>query len=170
MGVSMRRPRVRRRSFIELHQITLGDYIILASAAVATISLFLPWLVNNAPGAHNEWAFTYSELAAVIIIVFFLATLFLVIYPSLSPDLGLPALPISTPLIFLAMGGLMLLLFTYELGKYDCIECQGLVSRGLGVWIGLIASIIFIVGSVIKWGSRPSARRSGSAAHGGSQW
>lgn len=170
MGVGMRRTRTRRRSFIELHRITIGDYVILASAVVATISLFLPWLVNNAPGAHDEWAFTYSELAAVIVIVFFLATLFLVIYPSLSPELRLPALPVSTPLIFLTMGGLMLLLFTYELGKYDCIECQGLVSRGLGVWIGLIAAFLFIIGAVIKWGSRPSARRTGSSAQGGTRW
>ncbi len=159
MGASMRRSRTRRGSFLELHRITIGDYVILASAIFATISLFLPWLVNNAPGTKNEWAFTYSPWAAVIIIVLFLTALFLVIYPALSPDLRFPALPVSTPLIFLLMGGLMLLLFAYELGKYDCIECQGLVSRGIGVWIGLIASFIFIVGAVVKWGSRVSTRR-----------
>lgn len=159
MGVSMRRTRARRRSFLDLSQIQIGDYIILISAALAVVSLFLPWLVTNTPGSHNEWAFTYSDIAAVIVIVFFLATLFLVVYPALSPDLNLPLLPISTPLLFFLMGGIMLVISVFELGKYDCIECQGLVSRGFGVYVLIIASILYLIGAVIKWGSRPSARR-----------
>jgi hypothetical protein len=97
-------------------------------------------------------------VAAVIVIVFFLATIFLVIYPALSPDLGLPPLPFSTPVVFLTMGAILLLMFTYELGKYACIQCAGL-NRGIGIWVALISSILYIVGAVIKWGSRPSGIR-----------
>lgn len=153
----MHRVRTRRRGIIDLHRIAIGDYVILAAAILILVSLFLPWFV--VPGARSQWAFTYSELAAIVVIVFFLATLFLVIYPALSPDLQLPLLPFATPLVFFFLGSVLLLLFTYELGKYDCVLCQaGGASRGFGVWIGWIASFAFIFGAVIKWGSRPTQR------------
>lgn len=154
----MRRVRPQRRSFIDLRRIAIGDYIVLASALLITVSLFLPWFVTNAPGSHSQWAFTYSEIAAVVVIVFFLASIVLVIYPALSPDLRLPVLPFSTPVIFMTMGALLLLLSTYELGKYGCVDCVG-ASRGFGLWVAFIAAWAFIVGAVIKWGSRPAARR-----------
>jgi hypothetical protein len=150
----MRSGRTRRRSFIDLRRITIGDYVVLFAALFSAISLFLPWFVSSTTtGSHNQWAFTNSEIAAVVVIVFFLATLFLVIYPAVSGELRLPPLPFSTPLIFLTMGSLLLLLFTYELGRYSCIQCTG-ISRGIGIFVGFIASIVFIIGSVIKWGSR----------------
>lgn len=151
----MRSVRRRRRTFIDLRRITIGDWIVLASSTMTVASLFMTWFVSNVPGSHSQWAFTYSEVACVVVIVFFLATLFLVIYPALSPDLGLPPLPFSTPLIFLTMGSILLLLFFYELGKYACIQCQG-VSRGFGIYVGLFASAVYILGAVIRWGSRPA--------------
>ena len=149
----MRSVRPRRRGFLDMRRITIGDYIVLVSALLTVVSLFLPWFTS--PGTHDQWAFTYSEVAAVVVIVFFLATLFLVIYPALSGELNLPPLPFSTPLVFLTMGSVLLLLFMYELGKYDCIQCTG-ISRGIGVWVALIASLVFIIGAIIKWGSRPN--------------
>lgn len=154
----MRRVRPQRRGVIDLHHIAIGDYVVLFSALLATVSLFLPWFVNNTVGQHNQWAFTYSEVAAVVVIVFFLATLFLVIYPALSSDLRLPVLPFSTPVIFLTMGAILLLLFTYELGKYACIECLG-SSRGFGVWVAWLSAFAFIIGAIVKWGSKPGARQ-----------
>jgi hypothetical protein len=138
--------------------ITIGDYIVLFSALITAFSLFLPWFTSSTPGTQSQKAFAYSEVASVIVLVFFLTALFLVIYPAISPDAGLPPLPFSTPVVLLTMGAILVLIFTYELGKYDCIQCGG-ISRGYGVWVGLIASLIFIVGSVIKWGSRPSRMR-----------
>jgi hypothetical protein len=121
------------------------------------ISLFMPWFVTSLTGSHDQWAFTYSEVASVVVIVFFLVTFFLVIYPAISSDVGLPPLPFSTPLIFLTMGSILLLLFTYELGKYDCIECQGLgQARGFGVWVAFISAWVYLVGAIIRWGSRPT--------------
>lgn len=149
----MRNVRPRRRGFINLHSITIGEWIVLGAGLVTVIALFLPWFVI--PAGRGQWAFTYSDVATVVVIVFFLATLFLVIYPALSPDLRLPPLPFSTPLIFLAMGSILLLLFTYELGKYGCVLCQG-SSRGVGVWVGFFASWAYIIGAVVKWGSRPA--------------
>ena len=154
-GVGMRNVRSRRRSYIDLQRVTIGDYIVLVSALLIFISLFLPWFSTSLPQHGDTWAFAYSELAAVVVIIFFLATVFLIFYPALSPDLHLPPLPFATPVIFLTMGAIMLLLFTYEIGKYGCVQaCQG-VSRGLGLWVALIASIAFIIGAVIRWGSRP---------------
>lgn len=154
----MRNVRVRRRSgFIDLHRITIGDWIVLAAALVTVISLFMPWFVSNLPGGHNQWAFTYSEVASVVVIVFFLATLFLVIYPALSSELGLPPLFFTTPVIFLTLGLILLLLFTYEIGKYGCVLCQG-ISRGFGVWVAFIAALAYIIGAIIKWGSRQAPR------------
>jgi hypothetical protein len=153
----MRTVRRRRGGFIDIARITLGDWIVLIAGLLTVVSLFLPWFLSNVPGTHDQWAFTYSEVFSVVVLVFFLATLFLVIYPAISNEMGLPPLPFSTPVIFLTMGAILLLLFFYELGRYDCIECQG-VSRGLGVWVGLIASVVYIVGAVIRWGSRPTKR------------
>lgn len=153
----MRRVRPQRRSFVDLYRITIGDYIIAAAALLTLISLFLPWFTSSLTGAHSQWAFTYSEVVAVIVIVFFLATLVLIVYPALSADLNMRALPFATPLLFLMMGAILLLLFTYELGKYGCIQCAG-VSRGIGVWIAWIAAWAFLFGAIIKWGSRPDAR------------
>jgi hypothetical protein len=154
----MRSVRPRRRAILDLRRVTIGDYIVLFSALCTVISLFLPWFTSAAPGTRSQWAFTYSQIAAVVVIVFFLAALFLVFYPALSPDLGLPPLPFSTPLVFLLMGSILLLLFVYEVGKYDCIQCAG-IGRGIGVWVGLVASILFIAGSIIKWGSRTTRQR-----------
>lgn len=153
----MRSVRVRRRAFFDLRRITIGDWIVLVAALLTLASLFMTWFTTSVPRAHGEWAFTYSEVACVVVIVIFLATLFLVIYPGLSPDVGLPPLPFSTPLIFVTMGTILVLVFDYELGKYACISCQN-VSRGYGVWIGFIASCVYVLGAVIKWGSRPPKR------------
>lgn len=150
----MRSTRVRRRGFVDLRRITLGDWIILAAGIMTIASLFMTWFVTSVPNPHGEWAFTYSEVASVVVIVVFLATLFLILYPAFAEDAGFPPLPFATPLIFLGLGGLLLLVFTYELGKYDCVECQA-ISRGFGVWVAFIAAFVYIVGAIIKWGSRP---------------
>jgi hypothetical protein len=51
------------------------------------------------------------------------------------------------------MGTILLLMYFFEYGKYSCITCQG-VTHGFGIYVGLIASVVYIVGAVIKWGSR----------------
>ena len=155
----MRSVRVRRRQLVDFRRVTLGDMIVLVASLFTLISLFMPWLETSIPRAHNEWAFSYSQLASVIVIVFFLTSLFLVLYPGLSQDLGLPALPFSTPIVFFAMGLWLLLMFTFELGRYGCIQCQGVSSRGFGVWVGLISALVYLIGAVIAWGSRSSRRR-----------
>lgn len=143
---------------MDLRRITIGDYVVLVASLLTVVSLFMTWFVSNVPGTHDQWAFTYSEVAAVVVIVFFLATLFLIAYPVVAPQFALPPLPFSTPVIFLTMGAILLLLFMFEFGKYSCILCQG-VSRGFGIYMGLIASVAFIIGAIIRWGSRSTRTR-----------
>jgi hypothetical protein len=156
----MRAVRSRRRGFFDARRVTLGDYLVLASGLVTLVSLFLPWFVSNTPGGPgSQWAFTYSEAASVVVIVFFLATLFLVIYPGLASTNGLPPLPFTTPLVYLCMGIVLVLLFDFQLGKYSCVLCAGTgTSRGFGIWLGLIASLVYIVGAIVRWSSRSPAR------------
>lgn len=151
----MRNVRVRRRGFLDLRRLAIGDYIVLIASLFTVASLFMTWFITSVPRTHGEWAFTYSEVASVVVIVFFLATIFLVLYPAISGDIGLAPLPFATPVVFLTMGSILLLLFTYELGKYDCVLCQG-VSRGFGVWVAFVSAWVYIAGAVIKWGSRPA--------------
>lgn len=151
----MRRARPRRNRFIDLRRITLGDLIVLIAAIFSFACLFMPWYESSIPRTHGEWAFTYSPVAAAVVILFSLVTLFLVVYPAISPNFGLPPLPFSTPLIFLALGTVLFVIMVYQLGKYGCIQCQG-TSRGFGLYIGLIASFVYIVGAVVKWASRPA--------------
>lgn len=154
----MRNVRARRRGIIDLRRITIGDWIVAVAGLLALVSLLLPWFSSSVPRPHDEWAFTYSPVASTVVIVFFLVTLFLIIYPAISPDFGLPSLPFATPLIFFSMGAILLLMFTYQLGKYACIACQG-VSRGFGVWVALISAVVYLLGAVIKWGSRTVPRQ-----------
>jgi hypothetical protein len=153
----VRNVRGRRRPTFDLRRVTLGDWILLSASLFSVVSLFMPWFHTSVPRPHDEWAFTASEWAAVAVIVFFLATVLLVLYPVLAHEMGLPSLPFATPLLFFFMGSVLLLVFTYELGKYDCIECQG-ISRGFGTWVAWICAWAYMVGSVIKWGSRPARR------------
>ena len=55
------------------------------------------------------------------------------------------------------LGIVLLLMFFFQFGKYSCITCQG-VSHGFGIYLGLIAAFVYVAGSVIKWGSRPTKR------------
>lgn len=153
----MRRVPTRRRAFIDLRRITLGDYVVLASSFLTFISLFLPWWSTNIAGSHSQWAFTYSPWTSIIVIVLFMTVIFLIVYPALSSDIHRPPLPFATPVVFLGMGSLLLLMYTYELGKYACIDCAS--TRGWGIWLGWIASFVFILGAIVRWGSRPAARR-----------
>ncbi len=61
---------------------SIGDYIVLVASVLTLVSLFLPWFTSSVPRPHSEWAFTYSEVASVVVIVFFLATVFLVVVPG----------------------------------------------------------------------------------------
>ena len=153
----MRSSRPRRGGFIDLRRITIGDYMVLVAGLLTMVSLFLPWFITSIPRTHGEWAFTYSEAASVIVIVLFLATVFLVLYPAIAVEMRLPPLPFSTPIVYIALGAALLLIFVYELGKYACFQCQG-VSRGFGIWLALISSVIYLVGAVIRWGSRPARK------------
>jgi len=149
----MRATRNRRRGFVNLQQVTIGDWIVLFASLMSVISLFLTWYQAETPGARGQWAFTYSEWTSVLVIVIFLITLFLTLYPALSQDFGLPPLPFASPLIFMTLGSLLLLIFTYELGKYGCVDCAR-VTRGFGVWVGFISAFVYLVGAIVKWGSR----------------
>ena len=81
-------------------------------ALLTVISLFLPWFVSSVPRTHGEWAFTYSEAASVVVIVFFLATLFLVLYPAIAAELGLSATAVLDARSCTSrMGAVLLLLF-----------------------------------------------------------
>lgn len=154
----MRSVRAQRRSFFDLRRIPLGDWIVLFAGVFAVASLFMPWFMSSLPTQNGQWAFSYSEVASLVVIASFLVTLFMVIYPVLAGELGLRPLPFSVPLVYFGLGFLLLLLFVYELGKYACIQCQG-VSRGYGVWVGFFAAFIYLFGAVIRWGSQPQRRQ-----------
>jgi hydrogenase-4 membrane subunit HyfE len=147
----------RNRQVIDLGQIAIGDYVVLGAATLSLVSLFLPWFKTTIGPARTEWAFTYSQVASIVVLLVFLLTMFLVVYPAISPNAGLPPLPFSTPLPLLAMGFLLLLVTDYELGKYGCIQCQN-TSRGYGVWLSIVSAVVYIFGSIIKWGTRPVRR------------
>jgi len=153
----MRTARNRRRGFVNLHQVTVGDWIVLFASLMAVVSLFLTWYQAETPGAKGQWAFSFSPWTSIIVILFFLVTLFLTLYPAMHDEFGLPPLPFASPLIFMTIASLLLLIFAYELGKYGCVDCTR-VTRGFGVWVGFIAAFVYLVGAVIKWGSRLPAK------------
>jgi hypothetical protein len=41
----------------------------------------------------------------------------------------------------------------FELGRYSGVD-NPTVSPGLGIWLAVLASVVYVFGAVIKWGSR----------------
>ena len=75
--------------------------------------------------------------------------------PNETPETPQPAR--RKPTIIILSVIVLLLMFFFQFGKYSCITCQG-VSHGFGIYLGLIAAFVYVAGSVIKWGSRPTKR------------
>ncbi|HZT96692.1 MAG TPA: hypothetical protein VFB34_07625 [Chloroflexota bacterium] len=139
---------VRRRSF-DFSDLNAGDYVVLAATVVMFIALLGNWWVNGL--AVN--AAYHSQLYFVIELVLLLLTVVLVVYPLVHSELGLRPLPFATPPIMLAIGFLLLLTTTYELGRYTGVGVIG-IGAGFGLWMAFVAAWVYLLGAVIKWGGR----------------
>src|SRR5437867_1545256 len=106
-----------RRGSVVFGQLGTGDLIILFVSGVLFLAIMLNWWVSNM--SVNAWQF--SQLYFVIVLLVILATLAVDLYPLLETEMGFRPLPVATPPLFLGMGFLLLLMTTYELGRYDPI-------------------------------------------------
>jgi magnesium-transporting ATPase (P-type) len=141
--------RATRRHTIDLRQLALGDYIILVASVILFFALLLNWWASG----QNVNAFQHSWLYAVITLVFLLITIVLVTYPLFQPEFRLPPLPVATPPLLLILAFLILLSVVYELGRYVGVDNVG-IAPGFGLWLAFIASLVYLLGALIKWGAR----------------
>lgn len=151
---SMARPtRVTRYRTLDLTRLTAGDFAILGASALLFLALFVNWWANG----QNVNALEHSSLYVTVSLVLLLVTVVLVIYPTLEPEFDLPPLPFATPLVLLGIGLVVLIMAVFELGRYIGVDNVG-ITPGIGPWLAIIASAIYLLGATVKWGSRPRHR------------
>ncbi len=154
----MARPtRDQRRQALRIGDLNSGDWIMLGASVLLFIALIANWWVAN----QNDNALWQSGVYFIVILVLILATIALVVYPSLQTEMNLPALPFAPPPVFIAIGFVMFLLTLYELGKYTGVF-QTTVSPGFGIYLALICALIYLIGALVKWGGRERRLRASS--------
>jgi hypothetical protein len=146
----MARPtRDARRRTLNIARIESGDWIVLGASVILFIALINNWWVGNG----NLNSVHYSELYFVLMLLLILLTVFLVAYPMLQAEAGLSRLPFALPPIFLLIGLAMIFATVYEFGRYQGVV-QPTVSPGFGLYLALVCCVIYLVGGLVKWGSR----------------
>lgn len=138
---------VRRRS-LNIGNLSAGDYVLLVVSFVLFLALILNWWVSGA----SVNAVKFSQFYFVIVLILILVTLGLIVYPLLEAEANLRPLPFATAPLLLAIGFLLLLMTTYELGRYNGIGST--VNPGFGLWLAFVCSWLYLLGALIKWGSR----------------
>lgn len=146
-----------------------GDTLIGGALVVALISVFLPWYSYssncgglNVPGcggsvsftAFNYWTGWFFFLAILAGLAFFIVRIFV-------PTVTLPEMPQPDAVLYMAVGGFMLLmaLLWLLIGSPASFSGPGF-SAGVsfGLFIGLIASAGVVAGGFMKR-SEPAATR-----------
>jgi len=139
---------VRRRALNVAH-LDAGDWLILFASVLLFIALIVNWWVRGG-SVNSAWR---SEVYFVVMLLMILATIVLVAYPMLEAEMGTRPLPFATPPILILIGLVIFLSTLYELGRYEGVA-QPTISPGFGVFLALICSALYLVGALIKWGSR----------------
>lgn len=144
-----RRTREPRRAALNIAELNAGDFVMLAACGVLFLALILNWWV----GGDTDNAVWKSSGYFILMLLLILATVVLAIYPLLQSESSLPRLPFATPPMFIAIGFVIFLSTLYEFGRYTGV-LQHTVSPGFGIYLALVCGLLYLVGALIKWGSR----------------
>ena len=146
----MARPtRDMRRPTINVGDLNSGDWIVLGASLLLFIAIIANWWVSG--GSDNAaWK---SGIYFILMLLMILATIFLAFYPTVRSEFNLPQLPWATPPLFILIGFIIFLATLYELGRYTGVA-QATVSPGFGIYLALICSLLYLMGALVKWGSR----------------
>lgn len=140
---------VRRRTF-NIGQLGSGDWVLFAATFALFIALIVNWWTGGS-GAVNSVRF--SEIYFVAMLILILATIALITYPVIQSEVNLRPLPFATPPIMILIGLIIFCATVYECGRYQGVA-QTTVSPGFGIYLALICAVVYLVGALIKWGSR----------------
>jgi hypothetical protein len=152
----MARPtRDARRRLISVGSLDSGDWIMLG----ASLLLFIALIANWWDGDASENAVWHSGIYFAVMLIMILATVILALYPSLQSEMSLRNLPVALPPLFILIGFVIFLGTLYELGRFTGVA-QSDVSPGFGIYLALICSVIYLIGSLVKWGNRERRLRS----------
>jgi hypothetical protein len=148
-------------------QLGNGDTLIGGALVVALISVFLPWYsatvnCSGIPGCGGSASVTaFNYWTGLLFFLAVLVGLALFIIRTFVPTVTLPTMPQPDAVLFMAIGGFMLLmaLLWLLIGSPASYNGPGF-SAGVsfGLFIGLIASIGVIAGGFMKK-SEPEATR-----------
>ncbi len=131
-----------------MSHIGAGDFGIL----IASVLLFVALIPNWWASGQSFNAVKYSVVYFVIVLVLILVTIGLILYPLMESEAGIRALPFATPPLFLSIGFLLLLITTFELGRYDGVGSA--FRAGFGLWLAEICCVVYLIAGLVKWGSR----------------
>ena len=138
---------------LDTTRLRLGDVVAGVSGAILLLSLFLTWYSRD----EGFVEFDYSGWAALsfIDVLLFLAAAVAVAVAVLRALGALPPrLPVSPGLAVLALGGLALLLVLFRLADVPDYVDLGLaegVSRGVGIFLALLAAAGVALGGWLTW-------------------
>lgn len=148
-GVVARPTRDMKRSAINVSDLGSGDWIVLGASILLFIALIGNWWVGG--GSLNAaWR---SQIYFFVMLLLILGTIGLVMYPLLLPESGSSTPKFALAPVFIAIGFVIFLATLYELGRYTGIA-QPTVSPGFGIYLALISSLLYLMGALVKWGSR----------------
>jgi len=153
---------IRRRA-LNVGDLNSGDWIMLGASTLLFIALIANWWVAG-DSVNAAWR---SGLYFILMLLVILATVVLAMWPLLRMESRLPALPFATPPVFIMIGFIIFLATIYELGRYTGV-LHTTVSPGFGIYLAMICSVIYLIGALVKWGSRERRLRNPQADTGGS--
>jgi hypothetical protein len=135
-----------------------GDIVVVGASILLFVALIANWFASDHVGSVN--AIKYSGLYFVVALIIILISLALIVWPALHDQGALPALPFAVEPVILGIGALLVLLATYEVGRYTAVTmpgAAGVVTAGFGVGLAFVCSWLYLVGALVKWGSRQRA-------------
>ena len=127
------------------------DQAILAGAAVAFISGFLPWYGFDGSAGFlsnysvNGWSAQFSAWAGILLLT--AAGVFLFVRLA---EVKLPELPVGPALIVAGLAGLGLLLVLIRWVSFPNAPAGSHVGSKYGIWVAVIAGLVETVAAVMQ--------------------
>jgi hypothetical protein len=161
---------------MDLSKLKTSDWVIGVSAIVLLISSFLDWFTADIGGGDafisgsvsaNGWDLDAWPLWVGLPVLIGLAMLAIVAVRAFSPQTELPQLPIGwgQALFFAGVLSAVLVLLKFligeDAGSYPGVDID--VSRSLGIFLALLATIGLAAGGFLQWQDEKSGTSAGTA-------
>lgn len=155
---------------MDVSKLKRSDWVILASFLVFFVATFLDWFTAEVEGGLISVSVNGYDLDGALFWVWLplllgLAMVTVVLLRAFSPETRLPDLPIGwgQALFFAGVAALALVLLKFLLGE-DAPSGLGVdVSRGIGIFLAVLATAGLAAGGWLKWQDEKAGAGAGAA-------